>query len=152
MPCFRLALALSVLLVAIGPVSAQPTYKLDVKSELAPRAALTLSGDTLTRTAVRDDPGFRLQYHFRKDDKTVANINARGEERIRVPSLEPGTYTVVLELFHPGYKGGTGLKGQFKPVSDVLNYRLEAGKPPKISVVLTVKPKPVAPQPPAKKP
>jgi hypothetical protein len=135
-----------------GRALAQPTYKLDVKSDLAPRAALTLSGDTLTRTAVRDDPGFRLQYHFRKEGKTVATVNARGEERIRLPSVEPGTYSVVLELFHPGYKGGTGLKGQFKPVSDVLTYRVEADKPPKITVMPTAKPKPPAPQPPAKKP
>jgi hypothetical protein len=140
----RLALALLLLLVSAAAVRAQPTYRLDVKNELKPRATLTLSGEMITRSAVRDDPGFRLQYHFRKDGKTVTTLNARGDTRVRLPSLEAGTYTVALELFHPGYKGGTGLKGQFKSVSDVLTYRIEAGKPAKITVVPAAKP-PAAP-------
>jgi bifunctional DNase/RNase len=82
-------------------VSAQPTYKFDVKPDLKPRAALSLDGVRVVRTAVTDDPGFRLQYHFKKDGKTVATPEARAEMRVEVPAKEPGTYTVVLELFHP---------------------------------------------------
>jgi hypothetical protein len=149
MPVSRLLLAALLLLAPATTALAQPTYRLDVKKELAPRATLTLTGDMLSRSAVRDDPGFRLQFHFRKDGKTVATVNARGDDRVRLSSLDAGTYTVVLELFHPGYKGGTGLKGEFKPVSDVLTYRIEVGKPPKITVVPPAKPKP--PTPPAKK-
>jgi hypothetical protein len=139
----RLASVL-VLLALSTTALAQPTYKLDVKKELEPRATLSLSGETLTRSAVRDDPGFRLQYHFQKDGKTLATPDARAEGRIRLPSLEAGTYTVVLELFHPGYKGGTASKGEFKPVSAVLSYRIEAGKPDKITVVPPAKPMPPA--------
>jgi hypothetical protein len=150
MSCYRFALVLLLSVVPAGTLVAQPTYKLDVKSDLVPRAKLTLSGATMTRTDVRDDPGFRLQYHVRKDGKTVAAVNARGEHGVRLPSLDPGTYTVVLELFHPNYKGGTAIKGEFKPVSDAITYRVDAGKPPKITVVPTVKIELVGPPAPAK--
>jgi hypothetical protein len=109
--------------------NAQPTYKLDVKPDLKPRATLSLDGNRVVRTAVTDDPGFRLQYHFKKDGKTLATPEARAETRVEAPVKEPGTYAVVLELFHPAYKGGTAQKGEFKPVSNVLMFRAEAGKP-----------------------
>jgi hypothetical protein len=31
-------------------------------------------------------------------------------------------------LFYPGYKGGNDQKGQFKPVSNVLGYKVQGGK------------------------
>jgi len=135
----RAALAL---LLLIGPVAlAQPTYRLDVRGDLKPLATLSVNGERIRRSAVKDDPGFRLQFHFQKEGKTIATIDARADEAVVPPSLEPGVYTVALELFHPGYKGGTGIKGQFKAVSETLTYRIEPGKPVKIAVV-----------PPAKKP
>jgi hypothetical protein len=109
---------------------AQPTYKLDVKVHLKPLATLTLKGDKLSRSGVKDDPGFRLQYHFKKDGKTVTAVEARSNPTLTIPQKQAGTYTVVLELFYPAYKGGTAQKGEFKPVSNVVTFRVEAGAKP----------------------
>jgi hypothetical protein len=126
---------------------AQPTYKLDVKEHLRPLAALTLKGNKLTRTAVKEDPGFRLQYHFKKEGKTAATVEARSHPTLAIPQKQAGTYTVVLELFYPAYKGGTAQKGEFKPVSNVLTFRVEPGAKPNdpVKVVLVSTPKPPGP-------
>jgi hypothetical protein len=131
--------------------AAQPTYKLDVKPHLKPLATLTVKDGKLTRTAIVDDPGFRLQYHF-KDGKSSTVMNARAGTTLAIPQNTPGTYTVVLEMFYPAYKGGTGQKGEFKPVSNVIQFRVEAGARPTdpVKVVLVEPPKPALP--PAGKP
>jgi hypothetical protein len=128
----RAALSALAWLALAGPASAQPTYKLDVKAELRPWAVLSLAGRQVSRTAVSDDPGFRLQYHFQKAGKTVAVVEARSKAAVDLPSVEPGVYTVGLELFYPAYKGGNAQKGEFRPASPVLAYRVEAGDPPRI--------------------
>jgi hypothetical protein len=137
----RTSLALLAGLLLCGPVAAQPTYKLDVKPELRPRAFLSLSGKQVARTTLSDDPGFRLQYHFKKAGKTVAVVEARSADKVNLPSVEPGVYTVALELFYPAYKGGTAQKGEFRAVSPVIAYRVVAGNPPSI-VVLPLPPSP----------
>jgi hypothetical protein len=124
------ALAAAWLLAAAPFLAAQPTYKLDVKPNLKPEAKLLLDGVRLTRSAVTDDPGFRLQYHVRQDGKTVATLDARADQAVEVPRKEPGTYTVVLELFYPAYKGGTEQKGEYRAISNVVGYRVEAGAKP----------------------
>ncbi len=129
MTASRLFLAAVLVAAAAGPTLAQPTYRLDAKRDLKPRATLALAGDKLTRSAVTDDPGFRLQFHFRKEGKTLATIEARAEATVPLPRTDPGTYTVVLELFHPAYRGGTASKGEFKPISEVLTFKIESRKP-----------------------
>jgi hypothetical protein len=138
-------------LVFAGQAIAQPTYKLDVKSDLKPLATLKLEGTKISRTALKDDPGFRLQYAFKKDGKPLESLEGRSRESLDVPQKDAGTYTVVLELFYPAYKGGTAQKGEFKPISNVLTYKVEAGG--KVTLVETPAPKPApAPAPaPAKK-
>ncbi len=130
-----------------APAAAQPTYRLDAQRGLKPRATLTLTDGKVTRSAVRDDSGFRLQFHFRKDGKTLATVEARAETSVALPSTAAGTYTVALELFHPAYKGGNARKGEFKAVSDVLTYRVDAAK--KVTVVPPARPeaKPAAKKP-----
>jgi hypothetical protein len=109
-------------------VQAQPAYKLDVKPDLKPIAALQLDGKQIARTAVLDDPGFRLQYHVRQAGKTIATVEARSQTKMDVPKLDPGVYTVTLEVFYPAYKGGTAQKGEFKPISNELTVRVEAAE------------------------
>jgi hypothetical protein len=116
---------------------AQPTYKLDVKADLKPLATVKLDGSKFVRSALQDDPGFRLQWHFKKDDKTIAVVEARSSTAMDLPEKAVGTYTVVLELFYPNYKGGTAQKGEFKAVSAVTTFKVEASDPLKISVVET---------------
>jgi hypothetical protein len=125
--------ALAALLCLATSAQAQPTYKLDVKPELKPVAAVRLDGNQIARSAVLDDPGFRLQFHVRRDGKTVATIEARSQEKVDVPQAEPGVYTVTLELFYPAYKGGAAQKGEFKAISNVLTYRVESAE--KVAVV-----------------
>jgi hypothetical protein len=120
---------LAALIVALSfavSTRAQPTYKLDVKPDLKPIATLQLESKQITRSKVLDDPGFRLQFHIRQDGKTVATIEARSQTTVDVPKLDPGVYTVTLELFYPAYKGGTAQKGVFKAISNELTYRVES--------------------------
>jgi hypothetical protein len=144
----RITFALGVLLFTSVPALAQPTYKLDVKPNLKPLATLKLEGNRITRTALKDDPGFRLQYHIKKDGKTVSTVEGRANLAIDAPA-EAGTYVIVLELFYPAYKGGTAQKGEFKAVSNPLTCRVEVpakpGEAPK--VVLVEAPMPPVPAP-----
>ena len=59
-----------------------------------------------------------------------------------MPRKDAGVYTVVLELFHPTYKPGKVQRGQFRPVSNVLTYRVEPGKPGEPGRVVLVAPAP----------
>ena len=139
-------LAPFVLVAMAALTTAQPTYKLDVKPNLKPQATLQLDGTRITRSSIKDDPGFRLQYHFKKDGKTVTTVEARSQTAVELPQKEAGTYTVVLELFYPAYKGGTQQKGEFKPISNLLTYRVtapaKAGDQIKVVVVEPPKPPP----------
>jgi hypothetical protein len=145
MPSSRL-FAIAIVLFCASAVRAKPTYRLDVKNELKPRATLSLAGGKVVRSSVTDDPGFRLQLHFKKDGKTVAQVDARAETSVALPETAVGTYTVALELFHPAYKGGNASKGEFKAISDVLTYRVETQKPLKVSVVAPAAPPPAPAQ------
>jgi hypothetical protein len=143
-----------VLFAFVCPALTQTVYKTVVKPDLKPLATLKIDGLKIVRSEVADDPGFRLQYHFKKDGKTVSQVEARSSEALDVPQKEAGTYTVVLELFYPGYKTGTATKGEFKPISNVLTYTVEAGDPIKVTLVETPAPekKPEEKKPDAKKP
>jgi hypothetical protein len=122
-------LAALVLFAVSVPLRAQPTYKLDVKPDLKPLATIKLEGAKVTRGDLADDPGFRLQYHVKAaDGKTVITSDARPNTAMELPVKDAGTFNIVLELFYPAYKGGTGQKGEFKPVSNVLHYKVENGK------------------------
>jgi hypothetical protein len=136
-PLPRLVPALPVLLALASAAGAQPTYKLDVKPELKPAVTLRLDGTHLVCTAITDDPGFRAQVHFRKDGQTIATVEARSRTRFDLPRMEPGTYSAVVELFHPAYKGGTAQKGEFKPASNELRYRIEPGMPVRVTQLPT---------------
>jgi hypothetical protein len=133
----RTARLLALLALALAPAlaSAQPTYKLDVKPELKPAAVLSIADNAIARTEVKDDPGFRLQYHFKKDGQEVAAVEARSGLTVLPPKPDAGVYTVVLELFYPAYKGGAVQKGEYKPVSNILTFRVEPGPPLKLAAV-----------------
>jgi len=110
-------------------LAGQPTYKLDVKPHLNPLSTLKLDASRVTRTELTDDPGFRLQWHIKQaDGKSVAVTDARAVAVLDLPVKTAGTFSVVLELFYPAYKGGPAQKGEFKPVSNVLTYKVDAGK------------------------
>lgn len=110
-------------------LAAQPTYKLDVKPHLKPLAAIKLADGKISRTDLDDDPGFRLQYHIKQlDGKSVSTIEARSNPSVAIPTAAAGSYTIVLELFYPAYKGGTSQKGEFKEVSNVIAYKVDNGK------------------------
>jgi hypothetical protein len=142
-------LATGVFLVGLAVAQGQPTYPLDVKRHLKPFATLSLKNAKLRRTPVKDDPGYRLQYHFRQGGKTVATVEARSNPTLAIPQKDAGIYTVVLELFYPAYKGGTQQKGEFKPISNVVRFQVKAAARPggPVKVVLVQPPLPVAGKP-----
>src|SRR5262245_19612280 len=109
---------LAILVMHVAPTLAQPTYKLGVPPHLQPQATLTRDGLKISRSEVKNDPGFRLQFHFQKDGKTIAAVDARAQGVLEIPKKEPGVYTVVLELFHPVFKPGKDHKDHFKPISN----------------------------------
>jgi hypothetical protein len=125
---------LGLFLLALS-ASAQPTYQLNVKPHLKPLVTLRLEGERISRSSVQDDPGFRLQYHFKKEGKTVVFVEARSNQSLDIPQKEAGTYTVVVELFYPAYKGGNMQKGEFKAVSEILTYRVEPGTPVRVTFI-----------------
>src|SRR5687767_6059624 len=101
-----------------GYLSAQPTYKLEVKPNLRPLVELKLDGTTVSRGELKDDPGLRLHYKFSKDGKLLSTIEGRSNPTLEIPDKTAGTYSVVLELFYPTYKTGDEQKGQFRPISN----------------------------------
>src|SRR5438445_2671278 len=117
-----------IVLVFAAPALAQPTFKLGVPPHLQPQATIKLDGNRIARSPVKDDPGFRLQFHVQKDGKTLADLDARASASIDVLKKEPGVYTVALELFYPSYKPGKEQKGHFLPISDSLTYRVAGEK------------------------
>jgi hypothetical protein len=123
----------ALLLLTTSLASAQPTYKLGVPAHVHPAAALKLEGAKLTRGAVADDVGFRLQFQVFKDGKPLLTENARVVGAIDLPTKEPGAYAAVVELFYPAYKGGNEQKGLFRAISPYLVYNVSApGGPVKI--------------------
>src|SRR5262249_33434142 len=111
---FPFASSLVAFLFSLPSVAlAQPTYKLEVKPDLKPLVTLQLDGGRHSRSNEKEAPGFRLQYHFKKDGKTAPTTDARANPAVEVPRKEAGTYSVVLELFYPTYKGGNQPKGEF---------------------------------------
>src|SRR4051812_9921483 len=81
--------ALMVLALLPALASAQPTYKLDVKPELKPAAVLSIADNAVARTEVKDDPGFRLQYHFKtKDGKDAGVVEARSRTTVAPPKTD----------------------------------------------------------------
>ncbi len=142
----RFAWLVGALLAACAlPAAAQPTYKLGVGADLKPLATLQLDGATLKCGDLKDDPGFRLQYHFKKDGKTAQTVEARSNPALAVPLKEAGTYTVALELFYPVYKGGAATKGEYKAVSNVLTLRVEPGAKPEDPMKITLVETPLEP-------
>src|SRR5262245_58333831 len=139
MPKIRFVFVAIPFLAQVATLFGQGTYKLEVKTQLKPAAVLSLEGMKIQRSALKDDPGFRLQFTFKKGDKPLKSLEARGAESVDLPDQAPGTYSVTLELFHPGYKSGTVQKGQFRQASNELNYELKApakpGAPPQIKLI-----------------
>lgn len=123
---FRFSIAAVAFFTSADALLGQGTYKLEVKTQLKPAAALTFEGTKIQRSALKDDPGFRLQYTFKKDGKPLKSLEARGAESVDLPDQSPGTYSVTLELFHPSYKSGSVQKGQFRQASNELIYELKA--------------------------
>ena len=106
---------------------AQATFPMKIKrvEELNPKATLKLEGRAVTRSDIARDPGYRIQWHVKKDGKTVAQVNARPEKSYTHADASAGKYTIVLELFFPEYKATSkDSKGLFKPISNEVSYTI----------------------------
>ena len=64
-----------------------------------PRAELRLDGRTVVRTDVTNDWGLQLLWVVRRDGKPVSKAQARTAATFTPPTLPPGKYEVVLQMW-----------------------------------------------------
>src|SRR5688572_27837240 len=85
-PMPRILFIVGITLVLAQPAWPQPTFKLGVDAHVFPTATLKVEGLRLTRSTVKDDPGFKLQFHILKDGKSLQIVNARASESVDLPN------------------------------------------------------------------
>lgn len=65
----------------------------------SPRAEIRLEGRRVTRSAVSNDWGLRLQWVVKRNGQVVATPNARPGLSYEHPDTTPGTYEVILQMW-----------------------------------------------------
>jgi hypothetical protein len=73
---------------------------MEQRFEGTPEAAIFLKGRRVVRTEVTNDWGLRLQWEIRRNGQVVATPNARPELSYELPEFKPGTYEIVLQMWH----------------------------------------------------
>jgi hypothetical protein len=100
----------------------------------SPRAAIRLEGRRVLRSEVTGDWGLRLQWEVRRNGQVVATPNARTAAAYVHPDNTPGTYEIVLQMWHyTSYrKQGSGefIDSRFVNISNVVRYTVGAGANP----------------------
>ena len=101
---------------------------MDQKFEGAPRAEIRLEGRRVTRGAVTNDWGLRLQWEVRHNGKVVATPAARAEASYEHPDAAKGTYEIVLQMWkYIDYRkkpDGEFVNSKFIDVSDKVRYTI----------------------------
>jgi len=96
---------------------------MDQVFEGTPKAMIKLDGHKVTRAAVTNDWGSRLQWKISRDGKVVATAPARAEVSYELADKTPGTYEVVLEMWkYEGYR--VKEHGQFVEISNKVTYKI----------------------------
>ena len=94
----------------------------------APRAEVRLDGRKVTRSAVTNDWGLKLQWEIRRDGKVVATVPARAEMSYEHPDTTPGEYEIVLQIWkYVDYKknpAGEFTASRFIDISDKVRYKI----------------------------
>lgn len=72
---------------------------MEQRYEGTPQATINLDGRRLTRTAVTNDWGLRLQWEIKRNGQVVATVNARTGLAYEHPDTAPGNYEVVLQMW-----------------------------------------------------
>jgi hypothetical protein len=73
---------------------------MEQKFEGTPRATLRLEGRRVQRSDVAHDWGTRLQWEVRRGGQVIATAPARAELSYEHPETTPGTYEIVLQMWH----------------------------------------------------
>src|ERR1051325_1085922 len=73
---------------------------MEQRFEGTPQATIRVEGRRLTRSEVSNDWGLRLQWEIRRNGQVVAVVNARADLAYEHPDTAPGTYEVVLQMWH----------------------------------------------------
>ena len=101
---------------------------MDPKTELLPRAQLTIQAHSITRTDVTNDWGLRLEWCIFKDGKIVAAIPARTALSYEHPDKSPGLYEIVLRMWkYVDYRkkpDGEYVNSKFIEISNKISYRI----------------------------
>jgi hypothetical protein len=95
---------------------------MDQVFEGGPKAEIRLDGRKVTRTAVSNDWGTRLQWRVSRDGKVVATPLARIDLSYEHLEKTPGAYEIVLEMWkYEGYKAGPN-HGKYVEISNKVTY------------------------------
>ena len=101
---------------------------MDQKLEGTPKATLSISGRTITRSEVSNDWGTRLQWRVSRDGKEVATIAAGIEPQFEHSDTSPGKYQVVLQQFqYVNYRktpDGKFIDSKYVDISEPVSYTL----------------------------
>ena len=101
---------------------------MEQRFEGRPRAEIRLDGRRVIRGDVTGDWGLRLQWEIRRDGRIVATPPARAEASYQHPDFTPGTYTVVLQMWHyVDYRkrpDGEFVNSRFVDISNKVSYTI----------------------------
>jgi hypothetical protein len=73
---------------------------MEQRFEGTPHAEIRVEGRRLVRSEVTNDWGLRLQWEIKRNGQVVATVNARPDLAYEHPDTAPGTYEVVLQMWH----------------------------------------------------
>jgi hypothetical protein len=94
---------------------------MDQVFEGTPKAEIRLTGRKVTRTAVTNDWGSRLQWKVTHDGKVIATPPARADVSYEHAEPTPGNYEIVLEMWkYEGYR--VKEHGKFVEISNKVTY------------------------------
>ncbi len=101
---------------------------MDQKLEGTPKATLQLAGRRVTRSAVSNDWGTRLQWKVSRDGKEIATVGTGLDPDFEHPETAPGVYEIVLQQFHyVNYKKnaeGRFTESRYIDISNTVSYTL----------------------------
>jgi hypothetical protein len=101
---------------------------MDQKFDAPPKAEISLEGRRVTRGAVVNDWGLRIQWEVRRDGKVVATPAARADASYEHADATAGKYEIVLQMWkYVDYKkkpDGEYVNSRFIDISNKVSYTI----------------------------
>ena len=100
---------------------------MEQKFEGTPQAEIQLEGHKLIRSDITNDWGLRVQWLIKRDDKVIANPNARTDLTYEHPDKTPGKYEIILQMWqYVNYrkKDGEFVDSKYIDISNSVSYTI----------------------------